>query len=277
MASLEENAWPAANPIIPDTEAGSGINTDDYDETLAFLACFDTMFLVDDSAAMAPYWGDVRVLLERLTPITTKYDPNGIDIFFLNHRPKGLLSGMSLRKSGYRKIGAFGNRVSNGTDKNTVQGVFNRVQPAGKCNIGARLSKILSWYCDKLKAEQEDAALNLIVITAGQFDDDIKAPLAHTAKLLDKMDVPEHQVGVQLFQIGQPSPEIQRTFEYLDDELHLEAGTRDIVDTTTWTGRPGSLSSDDLLKVILGAVVKKLDERKSALNYNSNAPPRRSD
>ncbi|KAI0191867.1 hypothetical protein F4808DRAFT_443513 [Astrocystis sublimbata] len=273
---VDEQLWPSAKPAAADTEAGEGLDTDNYGETLGFLRCFDTMFLIDDSAAMAPYWEDVRALLERITPIAAKYDPNGIDVFFLNHRPKGLLAGIGgVRKSGYRNIGGFGNQESEARDKHTVQGIFNRVTPAGKCNLGARVAKILAWYTGKLKADQEDAALNLIVITAGRFDDDIRAPLANVAKQLDRMDVPEHQVGVQLFQIGKPTPEIQRTFEYLDDELHKETGTRDIVDTTTWTGEPGSLSSDDLLKVVLGAVVKKLDQRGTALNYSGNAPPPR--
>lgn len=151
------------------------------------------------------------------------------------------------------------------------------MKPAGKCNLGARLSKLLNWYGEKLKADEEGAALNLIVITAGTFDDDVKAPLVQVAKMLDGLRVPGHQVGIQLFQIGQPSPEVRRTFEYLDDELHKEAGTRDIVDTTTWTGPPGSLSTDDLLKVILGAVVKKLDERKGKLNLDTATPAKRYD
>ncbi|CAJ2504961.1 Uu.00g123550.m01.CDS01 [Anthostomella pinea] len=275
---MDENAWPPSGALAPDTEAGSGVNTDDYGETLSFLRYFDTMFLVDDSAQMAPYWNDVRALLERITPIAAKYDPDGIDILFLNHRPKSLLSSMSFRRSGYRNIGAFGEHDSADTkDTSTVNGIFNRVKPGGKCNLGARLSKALNWYCGKLKAEEEGAALNLIVITAGHFDDDIKEPLVNVAKLLDRMEVPEHQVGVQLFQIGQPSPEVVQTFKYLDDELHKEAQTRDIVDTTTWTGEPGSLSTDDLLKVVLGAVVKKLDERSTSLNLNTSAPARRFD
>lgn len=274
---MDENAWPNAAAMAADPEAGFGVNTDDYGETLAFLRCFDTIFLVDDSAAMAPYWDEVNALLERITPITAKYDPDGIDIFFLNHRPSGLLSSMSVRKSGYRNIGAFGEHDSIETkDKSTVRGIFNRVKPAGKCNLGARLAKILSWYCEKLKAEEEGSALNLIVITAGAFDDDIKTPLVNVAKMLDQMKAPEHQVGIQLFQIGNRTPEVQRTFEYLDDQLHKDAETRDIVDTTSWSSsQKGSLSTDDLLKVVLGAVIKKLDERKSALDLDRAAPSRR--
>ncbi|KUI54105.1 hypothetical protein VP1G_01393 [Cytospora mali] len=263
-----DESWPVYQ-APPDTQAGEGVDIDDYGETLAFLRCFDTMFLVDDSAAMAPYWGDVKALLERITPICAKYDPDGIDVFFLNHKPKGLLSSMSFRRSGYRHIG--GNAIE------TIAAVFNRVKPSGKCNMGARLTKLLSWYCGMLKQDEEGAALNLIIITTGSFDDDIRAPLVHVARMLDEMEVPEHQVGVQLFQIGQPSPEVARTFEYLDDELHKETGTRDIVDTTSWTGQPGSLSTDDLLKVVLGAVVKKLDERSKKMDLNTAAPVRRVD
>lgn len=269
MAEEAEDLWPAALAAPDDTQAGDGIDLDDYGETLAFLRCFDTMFLVDDSAAMAPYWGDVKALLERITPICAKYDPDGIDVFFLHHKPKGLLSSMSFRRSGYRHIA--GNTID------AVAQVFNKVKPSGKCNMGARLTKLLSWYCGMLKQDEEGAALNLIVITAGAFDDDIKAPLVHVAKMLDEMRVPEHQVGVQLFQIGQPSAEVQRTFEYLDDELYKETGTRDIIDTTSWTGAPGSLSTDDLVKVVLGAVVKKLDERSKKLDLNTGNPAKRVD
>ncbi|KAH7323270.1 hypothetical protein B0I35DRAFT_427396 [Stachybotrys elegans] len=273
---MDENAWPSVAAVPKDPEAGFDVNTDDFGETLSFLRCFDTMFLVDDSAAMTPYWDEVNALLERITPITTKYDPDGIDLFFLNHRPSGLLSSMSLRRSGYRNIGAFGERDSASTkDKTTVRGIFNRIKPAGKCNLGARLGKILSWYCDKLKTEEDAAALNLIVITAGHFDDDVKSPLVNVARMLDQLGVPEYQVGIQLFQIGNPTPDVQQTFAYLDDQLHQDAKTRDIVDTTSWSNQAGSLSTDDLLKVVLGAVVKKLDERKSALNLNSAAPGRR--
>lgn len=261
--------WPAPAPA--DYAAGSSVNVDDYGETLSFLRCFDTMFLIDDSAHIAAYWDDVRALMERIAPVCAKFDPDGIDVFFLNHRPKGLLSNMSFRKSGYRHLGG------RAAGAEGVSALFDKVRPAGKCNLGARLAKLLGWYGEKLKADDEGAALNLIVITAGSFDDDVKKPLVDVAKMLDALQVPEHQIGIQLFQIGQPDAEVKRNFEYLDDELCKEAHTRDIVDTTTWTGQPGSLSSDDLVKVILGAVVKSLDERKTKLGLDSAAPARRFD
>ncbi|RYP90195.1 hypothetical protein DL770_003658 [Monosporascus sp. CRB-9-2] len=256
---LPDEEWPAFMPA-PDEEAGAGVDIGNYDETLAFLRCFDTMFIVDDSAHMEPYWRDVGSLLETLSTICAKYDPDGIDIYFLNHRPKSLFPSRSVRKSGYRGIGGPEAKKNS----KTASSIFANVRPGGKCNLGARLTKILEWYCGKLRAGEENAALNLIVITAGVFEDDVKTPLVNVAKMLDELSMPEHQVGIQLFQIGRPDASVQQTFEYLDDELHKETRTRDIIDTTTWSGEPGSLSAGDLLKVILGAVVKELDKRKPA-------------
>lgn len=93
----EEWPVPAGAPDVGN--AGAGIDIQDYGETLSFLRCFDTIFVVDDSSHIAPYWADVKALMDRIAPICAKYDPDGIDLFFLNHRPKGLLSNMSFRKS----------------------------------------------------------------------------------------------------------------------------------------------------------------------------------
>lgn len=203
----------------------------------------------------------MKDLLDTITPICAKHDPDGIDLYFLNHRPKGhidFLPGTSVRKSGYRRIGGFTALQT----RDSVAEIFGRTKPSGKCNLGARLTKLLDWYCTKVKADEEFAGWNLIVITAGVFSDDVKGPLVHVAKTLDKLKTPSHQLGIQLLQVGN-NPEVQKTFEYLDDELHKEAKTRDIIDTTSLGGR-GTLSTDEMLKVVLGGVVKKLDECKSA-------------
>jgi len=44
-------------------------------------------------------------------------------------------------------------------------------------------------------------------------------------------------------------------------------GLRDIVDTVTWSGRDGrerALSANGVLKVVLGAVVRRLDRRRAS-------------
>lgn len=141
-----------------------------------------------------------------------------------------------------------------------------------------RSGKLLDWYVEKFKAGEESAALNLIVLTAGAFDDDIKTPIVKVARELDEIKAPAHQVGIQLFRLGGPNIERQKTFEYLDDELYKEAKVRDIVDTVTYRGSAdGGMSSDDLLKVVLGAVVNRLDSRSSELHLDSQAPGMRAD
>lgn len=252
------------------------MDTSAYDKTLEQLRCFDTMFLVDDSAHMQPYWGDVKALIESIAPICAKHDADGIDLYFVNHQPGGFLSRLpgrhSIRKSGYTHIGGFvGNMLLTSKGKQ-VGAIFDEVKPAGKCNMGARLGGLLKWYCDRFQAGEEKAALNLVVLTAGAFDDDVKAPLIQAARVLDELKAPSHQVGVQLFRLGGPNIQRQKTLQHLDDELHKEAGTRDIVDTVTWNGHGQDMSEDELLKVVLGAVIKKIDMRSTELNFDPSAP-----
>jgi hypothetical protein len=247
----------------------------EYEKTLEQLRCFDTMFLIDDSAHMQPYWGDVKALMESIAPICAKHDTDGIDLYFVNHQPGGFLSKLpgfhSIRKSGYTHIGGFiGNMLLTSKGKQ-VSAIFDEVKPSGKCNMGARLGGLLRWYCDKFKAGEEKAALNLVVLTAGAFDDDVKAPLIEAARLLDEVKAPDHQVGVQLFRLGGPNIARQKTLQHLDDELHKEAGTRDIVDTVTWSGHGEAMSEEELLKVVLGAVIKKIDMRAANLHLDGSA------
>lgn len=235
----------------------------EYDDKLAYLRAFETVFLVDDSAGMAPYWDQVKELLDHITPLCAKHDPDGIDIYFVNHRPKGFiefLPGQSVRKSGYRRIGGFTQLQT----RDSVAQIFENVsKPSGRCNMGARLNKLLTWYCNKVKKDPQFGGWNLIVLTAGKFDDDVKAPLAETAKKLDEMKTPEHQLGIQLLQLGNDAA-VSNAFHHLDDELHQAAGTRDIIDAVC-LGDQGSLTADDMLKVVLGGVVKKLDACKQAM------------
>ncbi|KAI1037639.1 hypothetical protein LB503_009409 [Fusarium chuoi] len=262
-------------------ESQSTMDVDEFEKTLLQLRCFDTMFLVDDSEAMQPYWSEIKTLIERIAPICAKHDPDGVDLYFVNHRPGGVLAKLpglqSIRKSGYTHIGGFVGSMLLTSKGKQVGSIFDSVKPAGKCNMGSRLGGLLKWYCDKYTTGEEKAALNIVVLTAGQFDDDIKTPLINAARTLDEAKAPIHQAGVQLFRLGGPNLERQKTLQHLDDELHKEAGTRDIVDTVTWSGHGTSMSDDELLKVVLGAVIKKIDMRASELHLDEQAPTSRAD
>ncbi|KAI1384274.1 uncharacterized protein F4822DRAFT_65252 [Hypoxylon trugodes] len=260
MATYNNDDDTAGVPQAPGVE---------HTELLSFLQYFETLFLIDDSTHMKRQWSDVSALIQAVAPVCLKYDENGIDIYFINHRPMLYFPGMSVRKSGYNHIG----KVHSDTGKrDSAQGIFRGVKPGGKCNLGYRLGKLLSWYIEQLKLDPQRAPLNVIVITAGISDDDFAAPLLEAAKELDAMRAPAHQLGVMLFQLGDDE-EARKKFEHADDEMWKKARTRDIVDTVAWRGWPAGFGSDDMVKAVLGAVSKKMDGAKSALA--GTVPPER--
>jgi hypothetical protein len=108
--------------------------------------------------------------------------------------------------------------------------------------------------------------INMIVITDGVPSDDVESVLIAAAKKLDKLDAPPYQVGVQFFQVGNELG-AREALRELDDEL-VDGGVRDIVDTVTWDIRSGGqtpvLTAESILKVVLGAVVRRLDRRRSS-------------
>jgi hypothetical protein len=250
LSTMSTLSMPDAGTIKVDEQAFASLN---------FLQYFDTLFLIDDSSNMKQQWGDVTALMQAITPVTLKYDENGIDIYFVNHTPRFYFPGMGFRRSGYNNIGHL--RTDTGK-RDSAEAIFRAVKPGGSCKLGSRLGKILSWYMDQLKADPQRAPLNVIVITAGIIDDDYQGVLVDVARELDTMHAPEHQLGVQLFQVGD-NEKARAAFEHADDALWRQAGVRDIVDTAAWSGWPGNLTADDMVKVVLGSICKRLDDGKA--------------
>ncbi|KAI8965375.1 hypothetical protein F5Y11DRAFT_8807 [Daldinia sp. FL1419] len=245
------------------------ITTDE--DPYAFLRHFDTVFLIDDSKHMFKHWGEVGLLLEKIAPICTERDQNGIDIYFVNHRPRGYYMytalGLGADRSGYLHIGQSVG-VSNMRDN--VAGIFDSIKKLGShCRLDHRLSHILDRYVRDYEQSRKDGGtessstvrpLNLIVITAGITDDNPYDTLIRTARKLDILGAPPYQVGVQFFRVGKDEQACQ-ALDYADDYLSDALDIRDMVDTTTWSGHLGDLSPDDLLKVVLGAVERSLDKQ----------------
>jgi von Willebrand factor type A domain len=234
------------------------------DSEYAFLANFDTVFLVDDSGSMAGrYWREAEEAIATITPICTQHDPDGIDLYFLNH------SNPAQRGGGYTNI----------TSPAVVQDIFRRVRPYGMTPVGQRLSQILFPYLrrvEKMAANMDDYGqltnpalavrpVNIIVITDGVFSDDAESVILNAARTLDRCQTIPWQVGIQFFQIGSDAA-AQKHLEQLDDDLGRAVRSehvRDIVDTVPWRGQTGrTLSGDGILKVVLGAVNKRLDRQK---------------
>lgn len=218
------------------------------DDPYAFLTTFDTVFLIDDSGSMAGRsWRECSSALEAITPICTAHDRDGIDIHFLN-----------ARDSPHHK---------NVTLASTVHEIFSSVRPSGGTPTGQVLNRIIKDYLRRLEASGPASStsvkpMNIIVITDGVPSDDVESVLVRAAQKLDALDAEPWQLGVQFVQVGQEQG-AREHLEGLDDELStLGKGCRDIVDTVPFNA-VRTLSGEMILKVVLGAVNKRLDRRRN--------------
>jgi uncharacterized protein YegL len=232
------------------------------DDPFAFLSTFDTIFLIDDSGSMAGRsWREVKEALRAITPICTAHDEDGIDVYFINAKNRHEEGG------GWKNIRSAAQ----------VEDLFNTVRPGGGTPIGARLNNITKLYMAEYEeavrraggeADETDVKpMNIIVITDGVPTDDPETVITLLAKKLDKLNAPLYQVGIQFFQVGNERGAAE-ALKDLDDGLSgKRGGVRDMVDTVTWSGRQGrerALTADGILKVVLGAVVRRLDRRRAS-------------
>ena len=230
------------------------------DDKYAFLATFDTIFVIDDSGSMAgPSWREVEEVLRAVTPICTAHDKDGVDLYFLNHRSRERSSSASMPSGGYNGI----------TSAAHLQSIFADTRPSRATPTGARLESILKPYVASLASARnaEDVKpVNIIVITDGRPTDDPESIIVHYAKKLDKLDAPPYQVGIQFFQVGSDR-DASEALRELDDDL-ADQGIRDMVDAVTWdrqgSSRGKALSAEGILKVVLGAVVRRLDRKSTS-------------
>ncbi|KAH7321216.1 hypothetical protein B0I35DRAFT_477723 [Stachybotrys elegans] len=228
------------------------------EDKYAFLSSFDTIFLIDDSSSMyGSRWKEVGAVLEAITPICTDHDSDGIDVYFLNHRSR------ASNPSGTAQGGYYGV-----TSSKTVTDLFKKLGPSGGTPTGHRLDELLTPYLEKLERAHDPASVkpvNIIVITDGAASDDPESIIVRCAGKLDKLDALPYQVGIQFFQVGHDRSATEDLAD-LDDGL-AKRGVRDMVDTVTWDSQSlvgqKSLTADAILKVVLGAVVRRLDRKKT--------------
>jgi uncharacterized protein YegL len=241
------NPVPTSSTMAPTPAA---TDEGDEDDAYAFLRTFDTVFLVDDSGSMAGRsWRETADALKTITPICTKYDQDGIDIYFLNCPDSPI----------YRNV----------TSASTIIEIFQTVKPRGATPTGQRLNKILKPYLARFEANRKLKPINIIVITDGEPSDDVESVIISTAKKLDKLDAEAWQVGIQFFQVGR-EPGAREHLKQLDDGLKELSGDdelRDIVDTVPFTGEDGAtLTGRGILKIVLGAVNRRLDRNSKELH-----------
>lgn len=251
---------PAASDPPPAYEVST--TTASTDSPFAFLASFDTVFLIDDSGSMAgKNWTDTGHALAAIIPTCVEHDENGVDIYFLNHPDN----------SEYKKL----------KRSEDVKAIFRSVQPRGGTPTGTRLNHILKEYFEKCAQkgccvknatnwEEDMPPQNIIVITDGEPSDDVESVIINAAKKLDEWGAPPWQLGIQFFQVGD-SEEATKALIEMDDFLggdECKGKIRDIVDTVPWSGQNGTgLNSAGILKVVLGAVNKRLDRKKNSSEW----------
>jgi hypothetical protein len=169
------------------------------DGPYSLLSTFNTTILVDDSGSMAGrLWHETTRTLSAIAPIVTKFDKDGIDIYFTNHKSDN--------------IGAMAEGIASGGYRNIqsavrVKDILETIEPQGSIPIHTRLQDILTPYLTKLEEERakgrEVKPLSLIVLTDSTPSDDVKSILLSTAKKLDRLNAPSAQVGVHFFQVGE--------------------------------------------------------------------------
>ncbi|KAI1141753.1 hypothetical protein F5Y05DRAFT_272162 [Hypoxylon sp. FL0543] len=159
------------------------------EDPYAFLGHMHTKFIIDDSVSMAKHWDQVSALFQEMAP----FFPDGIQLTFVNHG---------------RYILVNRRDPDAGTIGSNAKVIFESVKPCSQCRLGRRLKYALKGYIKEylkcLKGESMYDSIwpmNVIVVTAGAFDDDIVQPLMWTSIALDLLRAPLYQVGVQFFHV----------------------------------------------------------------------------
>lgn len=201
--------------VIPDSN---------IEDKYSILNSYDTVFLVDDSPSMAgERWELVKKILDYSTTIATYYDPDGIDVHFLNNRTAGK------------------NDIK---DQAVAVDIHQNIVLKGNTPILDRLSRHLSRYLNKLHAPGADPVdfkgYNLIILTDGEpkseYEDDdeisdredarinspayrlIRKTIVRTARALNEAQAGRTQVGIQFCQIGNDDG-AHAFFKYLDNKI----------------------------------------------------------
>ncbi|KAK4197803.1 hypothetical protein QBC40DRAFT_308773 [Triangularia verruculosa] len=235
------------------------------------LGQFDTVFLLDDTGSMGETegddkprskWDDLIESLQWTADLVCRYNKNGIDVHFFIDEAKD--------EFGIRKAQRLLDLLSNEVAPDEL---------GGGTYIADRLYTILTEHLVKFEKWKQGLTrgrgpsrvekpkkLNLIVITDGAADDmeEVEDVIVETAKKLDELQAPVHQLGIQFLQIGKDD-DAARWLAKLDDALKEKHNIRDIVDTRPWnrpTENDKSLK-DRLKQILLGAISRAIDDERA--------------
>ncbi|KAI5810596.1 hypothetical protein BZA77DRAFT_164542 [Pyronema omphalodes] len=233
------------------------------------LSTFSTTILIDDSPSMAPHWSATQAAFENLATTALGYITDGVEVAFLNDF---LAGGEVLR--------VF--------TKEDVRSCFRGRVLMGVTPIGDVVDRVLGAYVERyrqdkrmrLREERERKGeeevkgsprivprnkglkpLNILILTDGIPTDDVESVIVSQARMLDSLNAPLNQVGIQFVQIGNEEG-VREELKDLDDYIANVYGIRDMVDTTRYAGdnEDGNDGQDWLLKALLGGVNRRVDK-----------------
>ena len=208
---------PPPPPAPVDSEGRS------VEDKFSILDGYDTVFLIDDSPSMrGEKWDLVQKILDYSIVVAARYDPDGIDIHFMNNT-----------KANQDRI----------KDAKIATKLHHGIELRGSTPTLDKLSRHLGGYIQRFKAagfSTDFKGYNLIVLTDGEpnpEDDDegdmsdqdearkhkaafrlIRQKIVEIAKKLDEVDAERKQVGIQFCQVGNDE-DATEFFKYLDDRI----------------------------------------------------------
>lgn len=224
-ASAIEREKARFRPTIIPPPPPAPVNSEGHsqEDRFSILEDYDTVFLIDDSPSMrGEKWELVQKILDYSTVMAARYDPDGIDIHFMNNTRAN---------------------QDNIRDPKIATMLHHGIELRGSTPTRDRLSRHLGAYLQRFKATDyspEFKGYNLIVITDGEpnpEDEDesdesdqddarqdnaafrlIRKRIIEVAKKLDDVEAERNQVGIQFCQIGSDD-DVTKFFQYLDDRI----------------------------------------------------------
>ncbi|KAI0691106.1 hypothetical protein BC835DRAFT_132406 [Cytidiella melzeri] len=229
------------------------------EDQLAALRNYDTVIVLDDSGSMwqkdrgifssRTRWKAATEAVSQLAQKAIEYDNNGIDLVFINEQN--------------REHELF--NIKNSSKVTEIcEAVRNQHFPTP---TGKRINELLEKYEDDLRRSRATKKLNILVITDGAATDneDLVRAIVKHAKFLDRHDYPLDQTGIQFVQVGNDKS-ATAFLQALDNDyrapwsLNGNNIPRDLIDTVPYTG--GELNGAALMKVLLGAINRKIDRQR---------------
>ena len=224
-ANAIEREKARSRPTIMPPPPPAPVNSDgdSVEDRFSILEGYDTVFLIDDSPSMrGEKWELVQKILDYSIVVAARYDPDGIDIHFMNN------------------VRANQNNIK---DLEYATTLHHGIELRGSTPTLDRLSCHLGDYYQRFKDAKfstDFKCYNLIVVTDGEpnpeDEDDsdvsdqddarkhkaafrlIRKRIVKIAKKLDEAEAERAQVGIQFCQVGNEADGTE-FFQYLDDRI----------------------------------------------------------